>query len=232
MDYGHVLKRETEKPMEVFIDQLNERLENQGFVIHGKEKKMKKIVFAVLVIFLIVFTGCASQMDMHAQRGVVMTYKSVETGTKAPDINYQDTSGDFHPIRTAFNNEYMLLVFAGEKSCATKESPLVKMSREFYSQDAPATIVEIIGGDKGCEPAQKACVLKRSVPSSKLVTLCDAAGEARREYGASDLISIYLIDPFGTIIETAPFYKLGDILEKTTYLAENLANENRILYDD
>lgn len=38
MNYGNVLKKESEKPMEVFIERLNERLEKQGFVIHNREK--------------------------------------------------------------------------------------------------------------------------------------------------------------------------------------------------
>lgn len=177
-------------------------------------------------------TGLAAQGALAAGSGMVMAKGTIAAGVKAPDINYQDTSGAIHPLRNSFNDEYTVVVFTGEKSCATEDSPLIKSSKRYFAQNAPATIVEIVGGDKGCTPNQKACVLKRSLFATKLITLCDAFGEARKEYHANDLTSIYLIDPSGTIVETASFDRLDDVLEKTTYLAQKLDDEQIELYYD
>lgn len=180
---------------------------------------MKKISLAILLTVFIMFVGCAAQSELRT--GIITSQENmIAAGAKAPEIKFLDTTGAIHQLNKAFNEEHKLVVFTGEKSCATEDSALIKAAKVFFRKDTPAMIVEIIGGEKGCDPAQKACVLKRSVPATNLITLCDISGETRKRYGTNDLASVYLIDPDGTVVAAEPFFKLDALLAKTSHLAQ------------
>ena len=185
---------------------------------------MKKINIVVLIILMATSVGCATQKGL--QTGMILPETKLVTGIKSPQITYQDTFGIAHQL-PGIGDEYTLLVFNREKICADENSVLIETAKSFSRKDLPAIIVEIIGGAKGCETAQKDCVLKRSIANGKFFTLCDDSGEANRQFGVNDASSLYLVDPFGNIVQVAPYSKLDDLLDHTGSLARKLKNEQQ-----
>lgn len=190
---------------------------------------MKKINVAVLIVLMTAFTASAAQEEL--QIGMILPNTKIVTGTKAPPINYQDTTGTVHQLHSIIGYKYTLIVFTGERTCANRNSPLIETAKALFRSDAPATIVEIVGGEKGCEPVQKADVLQRSVSGANLFTLCDVSGDTIRRYGVNDLTALYLIDPSGKIVETAPYSKLDALLARTNRLSSELESELSEFYD-
>lgn len=190
---------------------------------------MKKITIAILIVFMAGFTGCSAQRGL--QTGMTLPDTIIIAGTKAPQINYQDANGTAHQLPSILKNQYTLIVFTGERPCADRDSILIETARDLYRTDAPATIVEIVGGNGGCKPVQKTSVLQRFVSDANLFTLCDISGDASRRYCVNDITSLYLIDPFGRILETAPYSELDTLLARTSHLSSELQNGLDEFYD-
>ncbi|MCF8069822.1 MAG: YgdI/YgdR family lipoprotein [Desulfobacterales bacterium] len=186
---------------------------------------MKKINIVLLAAILMAASiGCATQQG--PQTGMIMPETKMATGIKAPQISYQDTSGKAHQL-PGIGDGYTLLVFNREKICADENSVLIETAKSFSRKDLPVIVVEIIGGEKGCENAQKDCVLKRSIANGKFFTLCDDSGEANRQFGVNDASSLYLINEFGTIVQMAPYANLDGLLDRTGSLANKLKEEQQ-----
>jgi peroxiredoxin len=188
-------------------------------------KTMLAGVCAVLLFSAAFHTAAEGQETM--EKGEVLTGEEIRTGMDAPSITFVDSQDRVQQIDTVFKGRYVLMVFTGAKSCIGKDSEMVQTAEEFYQEGALAYIVEVIGSKEGCDKEQKDCVLRRSVPSANLLTLCDVSGEAYKKYSAGQEKSLFLINPVGTVAKTAPLSELSAMLQLTAHQAADL--EGRIM---
>jgi hypothetical protein len=182
---------------------------------------MKLSFISLSIISLALIVGCAQ--DKEFRTGLIVSQATIAAGVKAPQIIYQDPSGSFHQLFKRFGEKYTLVVFMDKKTGNAENTALVRTASALFKRQEPATIVEIIGGDSGCNPADRAYVLKRNVPDANLITLCDLSGKTWKHFGASHTTSVYLVDPSGVVMNAAPFSRLDTLLDQTRLLAKELA---------